>query len=64
MVYSLKGVMFTAKHLIDTSHVNKSKRRQINQTQSLTPYNPEPRNALERVKVNLQPDYSFTFFSS
>ena len=26
------------------------------------PYNAEPRNALERVKLNIQPDYSFTFF--
>ena len=62
MVCSLRGATSTSQHVIDTSHVTKSKRRQNHQTRSLTPYNSEPRNALERVKVNIQPDYSFTFF--
>ena len=62
MVYSLIGATSTSQHVADKSHVTKSKRIQKHQTRSLTPYNPEPRNALERVKVNIQLDHSFTFF--
>ena len=63
MVYSLKVATSTSQHVIHTTHVTKSRRRQKNQTKFLNLYNPEPRKALEIVKVNMQPDYSFTFFS-
>ena len=56
MNFILKGATSTFQHVIDTSHEVKSKLRQKNQTQSLTPYNLYPRNAPERIKVNIQPD--------
>ena len=46
MDYILKVATSTFQHIIDTSHEIKSKRKHKNQTQSLTPYNPESRNAL------------------